>query len=188
FILSKETFRSDELGDPETEERRVKEAGIVERIKKLHVGHYGEWQEVEEEEIKKEEFKVAAEVLQNLFRRVIESRILPLGPARYLLRRAVIIRSRAILPGLLDNLEKFVPVIREVILYLTKVQNDKNRDLIGDSLIRLLRESAFGMLPFIQYWILSAFHRVPAFAPESAVFDLAQQSHSSIRDRMLALT
>src|SRR5205823_5637314 len=68
FILSKETFRSDELGDPETEERRVKEAGIVERIKKLHVGHYGEWQEVEEEEIKKEEFKVAAEVLQNLFR------------------------------------------------------------------------------------------------------------------------
>jgi hypothetical protein len=188
FILSKEKFRAEELSDPETEERRAKEAGIVERIKELHVGEYGEWQEVEEEEIKKEEFKIAAEVLQNLFARVVKSRILPLGPARYLLRRAVAIRSRAIFRDLLDNLEKFLPVIREVVLYLTKVQNDKNRHLIGDYLVRLLRESPYGTLPFIQYWTLSVFHRVPASAPEETVFALAQQTHPAIRDRMLALT
>ena len=59
---------------------------------------------------------------------------------------------------------------------------------IGDYLVRLLRESPYGTLRFIQYWALSLFHRVPASAPEETVFALAQQAHPVIRDRMLALT
>lgn len=187
MILESEKFRKAELSDPEIEERKAKEAGVIERIKKLREENYADWIDLDEDEIKEQEIQIGREVLQEMMRRVIESASLPLGSARHVLRRAMTIRSRSILEELLANLEKFVPVIREVVLYLVKVHTAKNNQRIGEHLTRLLSDSPYGALPFVQYWILTAIHNVPQFVDENVAVMLAEQSHSTIRDRMSAL-
>jgi hypothetical protein len=187
FIFPSAEFRERELSDPETEERRAREAGVLERMEELRMEHYREWHELDEEEIKEHELEVGREVLKDLLERVIRSRTFPLGSARHVLRRAQSTRSRVILPQLLENLGMFAPVIREVVLYVTKIQNARNRAEIGNALVDFVSTSIYGVVPFIQYWVISALCEVTEFTTMETAVALAEQSHTSIRDRMIAL-
>jgi hypothetical protein len=81
-----------------------------------------------------------------------------------------------------------MPVLRDVMLYLVKVAHPKNHRDIGVALQGLVTQSDFRALPFVQYWVLSAIQRVPAFSTIEEAMRLSTESDPSIRDRMLALT
>jgi hypothetical protein len=83
---------------------------------------------------------------------------------------------------------KFMPVFRDLTLYLIKVAHPRNHLAIGKALEELATQSDFRSLPFVQYWILSAIQKVPEFSNAEAAMRLANQSDPSIRDRMLVLT
>src|SRR3989442_14598181 len=85
------------------------------------------------------------------------------GPARYLLRRATALRTRIILTDVLANIEFFLPILRDVANYLVQVYDKKKPDQIGEVLLRLVNNSSYRHLPYVEYWVLAMFSEVPAF-------------------------
>src|SRR5204862_6740768 len=83
---------------------------------------------------------------------------------------------------------KFVPVLRDLMLYLVKIAHPTNYRLIGQALDDLITQSDYRSLPFVQYWILTAIQQVPEFGTAEKAMGWSNQSDASIRDRMLALT
>ena len=119
---------------------------------------------VQEEDFEIDEAKIAMEALAELLDNVLLAKYFPLALARYVLRRAAYLRCRAILPKVLANMVTLMPVLRDLMLYLVKVAHPKNHRDIGLALQGLVAQSDFRALPFVQYWVLSAIQRVPAFS------------------------
>ena len=71
----------------------------------------------------------------------------------------------------------FAPAIREVVLYVTEIQNAQNRADIGNALLDLVSNSVHGVVPFIQYWVISALCEVTQFATMETAVALAENSH-----------
>ncbi len=185
-ILESWQFVLEELEDPQTQETEAKEARLQELLEEVEEnGDYGIWQN---EEVEIDEAKLAIEVVVELFNQVLAARALQLGLSRYILRRAATMRCRAILTPLVRNIERFVPVLRDAVLYVLKVAHPSNYKMIGEALRYLVCDSEFRSFPYVQYWALTAFQEIPGFAPAGEVMRIANESNSAIRDRMLALS
>jgi Reverse transcriptase (RNA-dependent DNA polymerase) len=198
-ILSRQQFEEEELTDPEAEEKEAKEARIKEALEEWEAAGYPSWEpddNGEEENGDKEhtdgaapvdQAKIASDVLKDFLNEILKAKYFPLGLARYVLRRAATLRSRAVLPDIIVDIEKFTPVLRDLVLYFIKVSQPGAHDLIRSGINRLAA-SDFGSLPFIQYWILTLIHKVPELSTADSAMLYAAACDPSIRDRMLALT
>jgi hypothetical protein len=185
-ILTRDQFRKDELKDPASQEREAKEKRIEEILGKLRKAGYPDIDEVAGELL--DEQGVAIEALKNLLEIVVTRRYFPLALGRYVLRRAAALRCRAILPRVLENFIKFIPVLRDLVLYLIKIAHPRNHAVIGKALEDLVTSSDYRTFPFIQYWVLTAIQQVPEFGSVEKAMTWSNESDASIRDRMLALT
>ena len=152
----------------------------------MRSGEYGEWLELDD--IKVDDSKLAQDVVRELFERLLQGGSLHLALARYTLRRAGALRCRNILQALLDNLDRFVPVLRDVIHYLLRVKSESTCGMIGASLNKMLDTSPYRALPFVQYWLLHAIQSFPAFSNADAAMRHSERASPLIRDRMLALS
>jgi hypothetical protein len=181
-IFSKDEFRKEELFDPVLRERQAKKQRLEELLDSLRDQGYPEASDMVDED------EVAIEVLKELVGEVIKRRYFPLALARYVLRRAGSLRSRAILPEVLENILRFVPVLRDLMLYLLKTAHPRHYSNIGRALEVLIAQSDYRAIPFVQYWVLTAIQAVPGFALVEKALAWSNASDASIRDRMLALT
>lgn len=181
-ILTREQFEIEELADPKAQEQEAKEMRLEEIMERV----MGDYPDLEEHEIDEED--IAIDVLKELLNAVLAAKYFPLAMGRYVLRRAASLRCRAILPSVLQNILKFMPVLRDLMLYLIKVTHPRNHDEIGKALDSLLEDSDFRALPFVQYWVVTAIQRVPEFSTARRAMSLSGRSHPSIRDRMVVLT
>ena len=78
---------------------------------------------------------------------------------RYALKRLIQINSSVVIDDIFRNLEKFYPVINNVIFYLISIRNlsppDKTR--IGKMIINLIKNSYLGHSEFNRMWLLHCF-------------------------------
>jgi len=181
-IFTKEKFREEELFDPAMQERQAKEDRLEDLLQAWREQGYPDPSDFVDEE------EVGIEVLKELVEEVINRRYFPLGLARYVLRRAGLLRCRAILPHVVENVLRFVPVLRDLMLYLLKVAHPGHYRSVGGALEELITRSDYRSVPFVQYWVLTVIQSVPGFATAEKALAWSEASDASIRDRMLALT
>lgn len=170
------------MSDPE----ELEQTGIRRKISDLieAANAYG-GEEVEIDQADEE--KALRKTVGELLDQVLEAPSLPLGLARYVLRRAGTLRTRIILQKTVRNAEKLLPVLRDLVVYWCKVFDKKRPEQVGEVLRYLLRESPYRTIPFVQYWALTAFENEPAFCPAAEAIRAAEASDPLIAGRMAAL-
>lgn len=187
-ILEKEKFEEEELVDPEELEIKSKQQKIHELIEELE---YSRYEIVDENAFELDEGTDAAllrDAIKELFSALVKHDNLHVGLARYLLRRAGNLRTRVILDTVLKNLEFLVPVFRDVVNYLVLVFDKKNPEQVGEVLKAFIEQSNYKRLPFIQYWVSTAFIEAPSLCDANTAISIAEKSDPHIRDRISALT
>jgi hypothetical protein len=186
FFLTKD-FVKRELIDPEEMERQVTQDKVQEILEQMQFSSYGDFDSEAFELDESKEAEFVRDSIAELFKEMIHERFLDIGRARYLLRRATRLRTKIILSDLLDNIQFFLPVLRDVTRYLAQVYDKKKPERVGDVLVWLASESGHRKIPYIQYWILDFFSRSPALCTANRAIELAESADTSIRDRMSAL-
>ena len=185
-LFSDVSFIEQELVDPEESELNRRYQRLSELLDEADLPSI--YSEPEEIEITPEmENQALRDALLSTFREVIKATPVPLGFARYLLRRARLLRTRVILEDLLANLENLLPVLRDVILYLLAVYPRNSPSSIGSALVGLIERSDFRDLTFLQSWVLYALSSVPGFCSSNQALGLADRARPEIRERFGAL-
>jgi hypothetical protein len=189
-VLPVEAFISSELEDPEWLEDQRKTDRINELMRQMAQSKpYPNFSEEDtEEELSKEEMReLVKETISELLDIAVKSHPLPLGLARYLLRRATKLDTSLIYNKVLDSLEILSPVFRDVMLYLIKTSNARNIEIAGKYFAELITQSDIGFLPYIQLWVIEALYQEPKFVTQKTAFQLAQSTQNVLGFRPSAL-
>ncbi len=185
-LFSDAKFLEQELVDPEESELYRRYQRLNELMDEAEL--FTIYSQPEEIEITPEmKNQALRDALLSMFREVIRRKPVHLGFARYLLRRARLLRTRVILEDLLANLENLLPVLRDVISYLLAVYPRSDPSAIGSALVGLLERSDFRDLTFVQSWVLFALSSAPGFCSSNQALGLADRARFEIRDRFGAL-
>lgn len=112
---------------------------------------------------------------------------LHLGTAKYLLRQARLLRTRAILEPVFDNLEAAAPAFRDVARYLATVLRARTARQYGPRLIAFARTSPIGRLPYVRNWVLWLLAERPQLANREDAYSLAEDSRDALGIRPMAL-
>jgi hypothetical protein len=184
-VLPVEEFRTEELVDPEQLALEAQQSKIHDLFSQIEFSPYETPDDFELDE--STEADLLRDALGELFKALVSRPALHVGVARYILRRATSLKTRTILTDVLNNLELLFPVLRDVIKYLIHAYDRKCPEQVGTALVRLLTNSPYRQLPYVQHWVLSAFADVPAFCEPNTAIRLSENSDSQIRDRASAL-
>lgn len=146
-ILDIETFRNEELIDPEKLEEQSKAEKIFNQL--AFYNGYG----LEQEVLEPEELKILIrQNLNELFCTCLEKNPLQLGLARFLLRKATQLKTSVLQEQVIDNLPLLLPVLRDVMVYLEKTTKAKNYEYIGGRLLDFLKEADLSFIPYVKIW------------------------------------
>ncbi len=185
-IIEASHFVAHELHDPQEAERRGKLETVNDLIELIH---YNTGYVVTEEELPKDDLAMAAiHNLEALLSASLDRNPVPLGVARYLLRRATTLRTSHVLARVLDHLPALGPVFREVCTYLQKVvPKGEAAQTTGARLLKFLREEDMGQLPFVRMWSLDLLARRPDFAGFDDAIQIANEARDELGLRPAAL-
>jgi hypothetical protein len=186
FIKEKEFFRAKELFDLEEIELKAKQDKIANYLKDLDLPSNVDPDEIDNI-IDDQEAEFVRMSLRDMMNALIESNYFHVGLARYVLRRATVLRTRIIMQSLLDNIEKFIPVMRDVIIYLLKTYDKKRPEQVGEVLETLIVDSDYKSIPYVQYWVLYMLSQECIFLDASKAISLAESADKQISERMTAL-
>jgi len=92
--------------------------------------------------------------IAELFEACLAARPLKMGLARHLLRRAGAIRTNRILSLTLANLEDLTPVLRDVVVYLSRSKRPKTSAQTVRALSAYALRGQYHFLPLVQDWVL----------------------------------
>jgi hypothetical protein len=196
-ILSVERFVR-ALRDQEAEERarfktRAQERAMAEYYEELveKIAPYGDLNDAFDEERYEElldaiqrdgRYDILSEIYLKALNDELGKRFPEFAVIRHMLRKAGRYRIRSVLSAVLENFDRLLPLVREVILYLSKVIT---KDLViehQESLRNIVESSRVQRLPFVNMWV-SALLEHPAFnaikLPEN------YEQIRAIRDRAL---
>jgi hypothetical protein len=184
-VMHVSRFLSEELRDPEEEEREAKATKLHELIEQLRdaTGYWVSADELPEDE----QAEAVRESLTELFDTCVETRPLHLGLARHLLRRATQMKTAAIMEQVFDHLEVLAPVFRDVSRYITKCLPNNSAGSRGERLLEFLEKSDIGALPFLRMWGLEIFRLRPEMAAPPKIWELAEASAPALGQRYTAL-
>lgn len=116
-----------------------------------------EYESIYNEVAKDKQFEILSKAYEDILNKSLNSKKLELPLLRHLLRNATRYRIRSITILVLENFEFLMPVIREVIIYLYNVLNDKTIERYKDYFVSIL-ESPSMRLPFINLWVSHLMH------------------------------
>jgi len=184
-IYSKNDFRRIELNDPKELEQKAVQERISEFIINLDLPPYMSTEDITI--TNEEEAEFVRMSLKDMIKSLVNSDYLNIGLARYVLRRATLLKSRVIMPALLDNIQKFVPVMRDVAIYLLKNHDKSRPEQIGEVLCYLLQDSDYKNIPFVQYWVLYLMAQKAEFCDILKAINFAEKAYKPISERMLPL-
>lgn len=103
-----------------------------------------------------ERFKLITTAYEELLQKIVASKYLDIGLSRHLLRQAARYRYRNLVPIVLNNFEKLLPVIREVVIYLDKVLSERQIERYRDEFERI-QSSEYAKLPHVNIWVFHLF-------------------------------
>jgi hypothetical protein len=92
--------------------------------------------------------------IAELFEACLAAKPLKMGLARYLLRRAGTIRTNKILSLTLKHLEDLTPVLRDVVVYLSRSKQPKTSVQTVRALVAYALTGQYQFLPLVHDWIL----------------------------------
>lgn len=102
------------------------------------------------------QFVILSESYSKMLTESLASKHLNTSLIRHILRRATHYRIRVLIPIVLDNFEKLIPLIREMVIYLRKTMNAKSIETFSEKFNRLT-DSPFYKLPFVNLWLAFLF-------------------------------
>jgi hypothetical protein len=186
-VVHVETFKREELRDPEEEEQRAKVNRFDELMNEFfkNLGPYEtevEWPE--EGEVASE---AARDALIELFGDCVDRPPLHLGLARHLLRRAASMHTAILHERVFKNLEVLAPALRDVAKYLTKTLPARSLPRRGQDLLTFLRNSDAGSLPFVRLWALEIIVQRPQLISQQDALKLAEEAMPALGVRPFAL-
>ncbi len=110
-----------------------------------------EYEKAFQEIMADEQFKLLSSTYAELFKKSIETSIdYPL--LRHILSKATRYRIRSIVTLVLDNFERLLPLIREMVIYLNRVINDEVVTRYKTQFESIV-SAYYTQLPFINLWI-----------------------------------
>ncbi len=182
-ILPKERFVETVLNAPEDQEEQRKISIIKDFFDELEGI---DWYDFDPEEVEFDDNELIRDALKQLLTECVENPTLHTGVAKYVLRRAKALKTIDLYPIVFENLDKLVPVFRDVATYLmatkTKIER-RNQEVLMDFALN----SIYSQTPFIMKWILYLFSELPVQLPERDIVQLAEQSIHITSVRPLAL-
>jgi hypothetical protein len=99
-----------------------------------------------------EKFKIITAAYEELFEKILTAEYLDVGLTRYLLRQAASYRYRNLVPMVLDNFERLLPVIREVVIYLNRVLSENQVQKYKSKFEDILAQEYIA-LPYVNIWV-----------------------------------
>lgn len=189
-ILSLSDFMEKELVDPEKEELRENIDRINEVLQEYRSGASlpPDLDEMPDEDSINEQDrrKIAIDTIAMLFDNLLLEEHLQLGLARYLLRRATVLRTKIIFDKVLNNFTRLQPVIRDVCQYLIKTGSAQDADRLTTVIKEFLSTSELKFLDYSLEWLchLAILRAKPSL---KFLFDICDQRKGDVADRNLAL-
>jgi hypothetical protein len=153
-ILKSEDYVVEYINDP-IELEKAEMHKVISELDLSVTGDYGfhEMTQTIDKLPPESKIKAQGKAFQSLINRIIQFDKLDLGLARHILRRSKYLKSRAILNQLLSSFDFFTPVIRDVVLYLESITNDKMFEYNHDLFENIIEKSYFVKMPHIRYWL-----------------------------------
>jgi len=111
-----------------------------------------DYDQIYDDLLTKDQFKIISTAYYKIFEINIKKRVIDPGILRHILRKSTILRIRKILPIILENFDRFLPVLREIVLYLNKILNPEIVDNYQDH-FRKIVNSYYMKFPFVNHWI-----------------------------------
>lgn len=162
---------------PEQVERKKRREKISEQIDALVEADYAGI--VGEEDL--DLSQIDLETLAELLRDCIKKKPLKIGVARYVLRRAGLLRTNIVQGMVLDSLDALIPVLRDVVAYLRKAKQKKSAAEVAEKLLEFGLTSSYAFLPFCQEWILDALTGpFLDVTPKEKLSKLVDRAHSQL--------
>ena len=153
-ILDTTNFENVYLLDAEEIEKSKIHEKLSKFKKTIIYSEYFDTPTAEEKEITTEEkTKFRADAFKEIITEIINRDFLDQGLARHILRRSRQLRSRSILNQLLDNFSLFLPVIRDVILYLDVITNQKMVEFNLEKFKRIIKDEKIISIPYAKFWL-----------------------------------
>lgn len=111
-----------------------------------------QYEKIYNEVSENEHFKILSDTYKEILEKTIDSKILDVPLMRHIFRNATKYRVRSIIAPTLKNFEFLIPIIREVVIYLNKVVNEKTISHYKKELNAILNSPTM-RLPFVNMWI-----------------------------------
>ncbi len=187
-VVDVNEFTQKELLDPGEEEERGRVNRLQDLIREI-TEVTGYVLESEEELGPDMVVEAVRDNLVELFLHCLEGRSFNLGLARYLLRRAKALQTSALVPIIFAHMENLTPVMRDVALYLVSRagRTECTREQRGPQLLKFLRDSDYGRLPFVKCWGLRVLANIPGLVTDTEALTLAEESAAILGVRETAL-
>lgn len=180
-ILIKKEFRSKCLFDPEDQQQESYLQALKDKVDEVGYG-------ITEEEVEElHGTELEASSLKEVFSHCLENTPFEFGYFKAILRLATKARFRSIVDLVLGNLNTLMPVYRDVINYLLRIENDTNKDQIQEAIEELLKNtSKFKDLDFQIIWSNHYFYSPKQGYAHSEMLE-SFKKRNNIRDYMLLL-
>ena len=155
FIDNNQNFIENHFEDDESKEQQAIHQNLADTTESDYYDPYGfdtfiipEFKDLESGE----KLTVRSETYNGIFKKALEFEQIDFGIIRHLLRKSAKYKVRSILPLIFSNFRKLLPIIREIIVYLERVLNEKSVKRYKDNFQKLLDDDLV-QLPFINIWI-----------------------------------
>ncbi|NOQ21356.1 MAG: hypothetical protein GQ565_01725 [Candidatus Aegiribacteria sp.] len=174
-------FISQELIDPEEIENKTKEEKL-EALKEFF-NQYQDLVEGDEPDID----EIVRDNLVELFEACLDSKPMHLGTAKYILRRAAALRTGVLREPVLDNVDKLIPVMREVAHYVIATTNSRYAKVVGERFRIGCLSADYDFLPFVQSWLIHVLQDRMGNVLEKEIAQLCEEYRDSLGLRPYAL-
>lgn len=155
FIDNNKNFIENYFEDEESIEQEAIHQNLADTTESRYYDPYGfyipEIPEFEDLE-SSAQFSVRSETYREIFERALQFEQIDLGIMRHLLRKAGKYKVRSILPLVFSNFRTLLPIIREIVVYLERVLNEKSVKTYKESFQAMLDDQLV-QLPFVNIWI-----------------------------------
>ena len=165
LVLSSDKTRiitaKDFLANHLKNEERIEKQKLHSKINEIEIVEYPfpEKQTEFEELGSEEKFKLRAEAYSELFVQSTSFEKVDLGLMRHILRQAGRYKVRGIIPMIFEHFDNLLPVIREIVIYFSRVLNDKTAKRYEVEFAKLLDKSYLNDT-FLNIWIFTLFQNL----------------------------
>lgn len=105
-----------------------------------------------EDVIEEDQFNLISKAYSKLMNMCISEEYIDVSTLRHIIRKSTAMRIRCLVPIILNNFEKLLPVIRESVIYLNRVLNSKMIKEFEEN-FKTIINSYYMHFPFINTWI-----------------------------------